>query len=223
MQSPDSRDPTDHEQAPSTRKIRVLVVDDHVTVREGLVAIIDRQSEMRVVGEAANGREAVDQWRALRPDVVLLDIRMPVLGGVGAIEEMRAIDPSARVLILTTFDTDDEISQVIKAGAKGYLLKDAPREELLDCIRRVHAGETCIPPSGVAKLVAGLASQALTARELAVLALVAKGRSNRDIALELHVGETTVKSHLRNIFAKLQALSRSEAVSIAVRRGLVRM
>ena len=201
----------------------MLVVDDHVTVREGLVAIIGRQPDMVVAGEASNGREAVDQWRSLRPDVVLLDIRMPVLDGVGAIEEMRAIDPTARALVLTTFDTDDEISQVIKAGAKGYLLKDAPREELLDCIRRVHAGETCIPPSVVAKLVAGLTSQPLTSRELAVLSLVAKGKSNRDIAEELHIGETTVKSHLRNVFSKMQVLSRSEAVSIAVRRGLVRM
>ena len=138
----------------SADKIRVLIADDHVTVREGLVAIIGRQPDMMVVGEAAHGREAVDLWRKHHPDVALLDLRMPMLDGVGAMDEIRRQDASARVIVLTTFDTDADISRAIKAGAKGYMLKDAQREELLDCIRRVHAGETSIPPALVAKLAA---------------------------------------------------------------------
>src|SRR5258706_8066815 len=141
-------------------KIRVLIADDHVTVREGLVAMLGRQPDMTVVGEAANGREAVELWRKHHPDVVLLDLRMPMLDGVGAIDEIHRQEAAARVIVLTTFDTDNEISQAIKAGAKGYLLKDAPREELLECIRKVHAGEMWIPPLLVAKLAAGMSTEA---------------------------------------------------------------
>jgi two-component system NarL family response regulator len=203
--------------------IRVLVADDHVTVREGLVAMIGRQVDMRVVAEAAQGREAVELWQRHRPDVGLLDVRMPVLDGIAAIDEIRAEDPGARILVLTTFDTDSEVSRVIKAGAKGYLLKDAPREELLESIRRVHAGETCIPPALVAKLAAGVSSQELSKRELEVLELLASGKSNKEIGALLYISETTVKSHLRTIFAKLQVLSRTEAIMVASRRGLIRM
>jgi two-component system NarL family response regulator len=204
-------------------KIRVLIADDHVTVREGLVAMIGRQPDMKVVGEAANGREAVDLWRRHRPDVALLDLRMPMLEGVGAIDEIRRQDTAARVIVLTTFDTDADISNAIKAGAKGYLLKDAQREELLESIRKVHAGETCIPPSLVAKLAAGLANEALTGRELEVLALLARGKSNKEIGVNLYISETTVKSHLRSIFTKLNVLSRTEAITTASRRGLVQL
>jgi DNA-binding NarL/FixJ family response regulator len=203
--------------------IRVLVADDHVTVREGLVAMIGRQRDMEVVAQATQGREAVELWREHRPDVTLLDVRMPVLDGIGAIGEIRLIDVDARILVLTTFDTDNEISLVIKAGAKGYLLKDAPREELLDGIRRVHAGEICIPPALVAKLAAGMSSQDLTRRELDVLSLLASGKSNKDIGALLYISETTVKSHLRAIFTKLQVLSRTEAITVASRRGLIQM
>jgi len=206
-----------------TDKIRVLIADDHVTVREGLVAMIGRQPDMMVVGEAANGREAVDLWRKHRPDVTLLDLRMPLLDGVGALEEIRRQDASARVIVLTTFDTDIDISKAIKAGAKGYLLKDAPREELLECIRRVHAGETSIPAALVAKLAAGMSSEALTGRELDVLTLLARGKSNKEIGVNLYIGETTVKSHLRSIFTKLNVLSRTEAITAASRRGLVQL
>jgi DNA-binding NarL/FixJ family response regulator len=204
-------------------RIRVLIADDHVTVREGLVAMIGRQPDMCVVGEAATGKAAVESYRDCRPDVTLLDIRMPILDGVGAIEEIRATDAHARILVLTTFDTDEEISRVIKAGAKGYLLKDAPREELLASIRKVHGGETCVPQSVLAKLAAGLGSEALTRRELDVLGLLARGKSNKEIAAELFVSETTVKSHLRNVFAKLRVLSRTEAIAVATRRGLVHL
>jgi two-component system NarL family response regulator len=206
-----------------TDKIRVLVADDHVTVREGLAAIIGRQPDMVVVGAGANGRDAVELWGQYRPDVALLDLRMPLLDGVGVIDEIRRQDQAARFIVLTTFDSDNEISRAIKAGAKGYLLKDAPREELLECIRKVHAGETCIPPALVAKLAAEMSHEALTGRELDVLALLARGKSNKEIGANLYISETTVKSHLRRIFSKLHVLSRTEAITSANRRGLVRL
>jgi two-component system NarL family response regulator len=201
--------------------IRVLIADDHVTVREGLAAIIGRQPDMEVAGEAANGLAAVDLWRERRPDVTLMDLRMPVMDGAVAIGEIRRLAPSARIIVLTTFDTDNDISRAIRAGAKGYLLKDAMREDLLDCIRRVYSGETCIPPALVAKLAAGMSTEPLTARELDVLKMLAAGKSNKEIALRLSITETTVKSHLRRIFTKLGVLSRTEAVTVASRRGLV--
>ena len=201
--------------------IRVLIADDHVTVREGLAAIVGRQTDMEVAGEVANGQAAVDLWRERRPDVTLMDLRMPVMDGAVAIGEIRRIEPAARIIVLTTFDTDNDISRAIRAGAKGYLLKDAERDELLGCIRRVHAGETCIPPALVAKLAAGMSTESLTARELEVLGMLAAGRSNKEIALRLSITETTVKSHLRSIFTKLGVLSRTEAVTVAGRRGLV--
>src|ERR1700693_3063617 len=147
-------------------RIRVLIADEPVTGLEGLAAIIGRQSDMKVVAEAANGREAVDLWQKHRPDVALVDLRMPTLDGVGAIDEIRRQNASARVIVLTTFDSDNEITRAIKAGAKGYLLKDARREELLDCIRKVSRGETCIPQALVEKLAAGMSSETLTGREL---------------------------------------------------------
>jgi len=204
-------------------RIRVLVADDHVTVREGLAAMIGRQPDMLVVSEAANGRDAVDLWQKHRPDVTLLDLRMPVLDGVAAIDQIRHADAAARIIMLTTFDTDNEISRAIKAGARGYLLKDAQREELLECIRKVHAGETCIPPSLVAKLAAGLSNETLTGWELDVLTLLARGKSNKEIGANLYISETTVKSHLRSIFTKLNVLSRTEAITVASRRGLVQI
>jgi two-component system NarL family response regulator len=204
-------------------KIRLLVADDHVTVLEGLVAIIGRQPDMEVSAAASNGREAVDLWRKHKPDVTLLDLRMPVLDGVGAIQQIRQIENSARVIVLTTFDTDADLSMAIKAGAKGYLLKDAPRDELLDCIRRVHSGETVIPPSLVGKLTASLSSESVTGRELEVLSLLAQGKSNKEIGAVLFISESTVKTHLRSIFTKLNALSRTEAIATASRQGLVKI
>lgn len=208
---------------PPAEKIRVLIADDHVMVREGLAAMIGRQADMTVIGEAANGREAVALWRQHRPDVTLLDLRMPVLDGVGAINAIRQQEVSARVVMLTTFDTDSDIARAIKAGAKGYLLKDSQREELLECIRKVHGGETCIPPALVAKLAAGMSSPDLTGRELDVLSLLARGKSNKEIGTNLYISETTVKSHLRSIFTKLNVLSRTEAITAANRRGLVQL
>ena len=204
-------------------KIRVLIADDHVTVTAGLAAIIGMQPDMTVVAEGANGQEAVELYRKHRPDVALLDMRMPVLDGVEAIAEIHKEDTSARIIVLTTYNTDNEIYRAVKAGAKGYVLKDAPREELLDCIRRVSRGETSIPPPLLEKLAAGMSSDALTGRELDVLTLLARGKSNKEIGANLYISETTVKAHLRSIFAKLDVLSRTEAIAVASRRGLVQL
>ncbi len=204
-------------------RIRVLIADDHVTVTAGLASIIGMQSDMMVIAEGANGREAVELWRKHRPDIALLDLRMPVLDGVGAIEEIHKEDASARVIVLTTYDTDNDIYRAIKAGARGYILKDARREELLESIRRVSRGETCIPQSLLEKLADGVSSETLTGRERDVLTLLARGKSNKEIGTNLYISETTVKAHLRSIFTKLNVLSRTEAVAIASRRGLVRL
>jgi len=219
MKAGDQEKPINSESA----RIRVLIADDHVTVLEGLAAIIARQPDMVVVAEAIDGYEAVDLWTKHRPDVTLLDLRMPKLDGVGVIEKIREADISARVIVLTTYDTDSEIVRAIKAGTKAYLLKDARREQLLDCIRRVNRGETCIPASLIEKLAAGLSSESLTGRELNVLELLAKGKSNKEISANLYISETTVKSHLRSVFRKLNVLSRTEAITVASRRGLVRL
>jgi DNA-binding NarL/FixJ family response regulator len=209
--------------AAEPKKIRVLIADDHVTVLEGLAAMIGRQPDMVVVAEAADGQEAIDLWTIHRPEVTLLDLRMPKLDGVDVIEEIRKRDSSARIIVLTTYETDTEILRAIKAGTKAYLLKDARREELLDCIRRVNRGETCIPASLIEKVATGLSSEALTGRELNVLELLARGKSNKEIGVSLYISETTVKSHLRSIFRKLNVLSRTEAISVANRRGLIRL
>lgn len=206
-----------------TEKIRLLIADDHVLILEGLAATIGRQSDMAVVAKASNGREAVELWKTHRPDVSLLDLRMPILNGVGVIKEVRDLDVAARVIVHTTYDTDEEIYQAISAGAKAYLLKDAPLEDLLDCIRKVHAGQTCIPPALAAKLASRMSGEALTTREVDVLKLLARGRSNKEIGADLFISETTVKSHMRSIFAKLNVMSRTEAIAAANRRGLIQL
>lgn len=204
-------------------RIRILVADDHSVVREGLVSLIKRKADMTVVGEASNGREAVDLWKEHRPDVALLDLRMPELEGVGAIKEIRELDQSARIIVLTTFDGDEDIYRAIKAGAKAYLLKDTAREALMECIRKVHAGETCIAPALAAKLAERVSGEALSTRELEVLQRIAAGRSNKEIGAELFISEGTVKSHVKSIFAKLDVISRTEAVATASRRGLIQL
>jgi len=209
--------------AAKAKKIRVLIADDHLTVLEGLAAIIGRQPDMMVAAEAADGQEAVELWTKHHPDLTLLDLRMPKLDGVSALERIRMQDTSARVIVLTTYETDTEILRAIKAGTKAYLLKDSRREELLDCIRRVNRGETCIPASLVEKVAAGLSRESLTGRELNVLELLARGKSNKEIGVDLRVSETTVKSHLRSLFRKLNVVNRTEAITVASRRGLVRL
>ena len=204
-------------------KIRVLIADDHTVVREGLVAMIGKWTDMTVVAEAQNGREAVDQWKQHHPDVALLDLRMPVLDGVGAINQIREQDSAARIIVLTTYDGDEDIYQGISAGAKAYLLKDAPRDDILNCIRKVHRGETFVPPSVAAKLAERVSGVELTERELVVLRDLATGKSNKEIGRHLFISETTVKAHLKNIFAKLNVLSRTEAIATASRRGMVQL
>jgi two-component system NarL family response regulator len=203
--------------------IRILVADDHSVVREGLVSLVKRKADMTVVAEASNGREAVDLWKEHRPDLVLLDLRMPELDGVGAIKEIRELDPNAHIVVLTTFDGDEDIYRAIKAGAKGYLLKDVPREALMDCIRRVHAGETCVPMDLAAKLAERVGGETLSAREIDVLKLMAKGKSNKEIGSALFISEGTVKSHVKGIFAKMNVVSRTEAVATATRRGMIQL
>lgn len=208
-------------QASSQAAIRVLIADDHEVVREGLVAMIDRQVDMHVVAQAADGIEAVRLWREQRPDVALLDLRMPRLDGVGVIGQVRELDPEARILILTTYDGDEDIYRGMRAGAKAYLLKDAPREQLLDCIRSVHAGDTYVPPDVAAKLAAQVAGERLTDRELEILTLLAAGDPNKAIARKLDITEGTVKTHVKSVLAKLGATSRTEAAAVAARRGLI--
>ena len=203
--------------------ICILIADDHSVVREGLVSLVKRKSDMTVVAEASNGREAVDLWKEHRPDVTLLDLRMPELDGVGAIKQIRELDDGAHIIVLTTFDGDEDIYRAIKAGAKGYLLKDTAREALMESIRRVHAGETCIPPALAAKLADRVSGEALSAREIEVLQRIAAGKSNKEIGAELFISEGTVKTHVKSIFSKLDVVSRTEAVATATRRGLIQL
>jgi DNA-binding NarL/FixJ family response regulator len=204
-------------------RIRILIADDHSVVREGLVSLIKRKSDMAVVAEASNGREAVDLWKKHRPHVTLLDLRMPELDGVGAIKEIRELDDNAQIVVLTTFDGDEDIYRAIKAGAKAYLLKDTARDALVETVRRVHAGETYLPPTLAAKLAERLSGEALSPRELEVLQRLAVGKSNKEIGAELFISEGTVKTHIKSIFSKLDVVSRTEAVATATRRGLIQL
>ncbi|HMA33346.1 MAG TPA: response regulator transcription factor [Chloroflexia bacterium] len=204
--------------------IRVLVVDDHPVVREGLAALIERRSDMTVVGEAANGQEAVAGYRRLLPDITLMDLRMPILGGVEAISAIRQDFPAARIIVLTTYDGDADIYRGLQAGARAYLLKDAPREELLDAIRSVHAGQTRIPPAVAARLAErAMGGPALSPRELEVLAQIVAGRSNKEIGQALAIGEGTVKAHVNSILGKLGVADRTQAVTVALQRGIVHL
>ena len=204
-------------------RIRILIADDHSVVREGMVSLVKRKPDMKVVAEASNGREAVDLWKEHRPDITLLDLRMPELDGVGAIKEIRELDENARIVVLTTFDGDEDIYRAIKAGAKGYMLKDTARETLMECIRKVHGGETCIPPTLASKLADRVSGETLSTREIEVLQRVAVGKSNKEIGAELFISEGTVKTHVKSIFSKLDVVSRTEAVATATRRGLIQL
>lgn len=202
--------------------IRVLIAEDHVLVRRGMAAIINMEEGAEVVGEAGDGEEAVALWRRLKPDITLMDLRMPVLEGVEAIRRIRAEDPDAAIIVLTTFDHDEDIYAGLRAGAKAYLLKDVQPEELFRCIRAVHAGEAYLQPKVAAKLVQRVQEPALTEREVQILRLLAQGKSNRVIGAALHITEGTVKSHLKSLFAKLDATSRAEAIALAAKRGLIK-
>ena len=201
----------------------VLVVDDHALVRTGVVKIISHEADLQVIAEAANGVEAVEAFEKYRPDVTLLDLRMPVMEGAEAVRQIREIDPHARVIVLTTYDTDEDITRALKAGAKAYALKDISADELIGCIRHVLSGKTYLAPAAAAKLAEGIARMQVTPRELSTLRLMSDGKSNKEIAVVLGISERTVKSHLGHLFEKLGVTSRTEAVKVATRRGLVRL
>ena len=209
--------------ATAVAKARVLLVDDHALLRTGVANIINQEPDLHVVAEAENGRDALVAWDLHRPDVTLLDLRMPIMEGVEVVRRLRERDAGALVIVLTTYDTDDEISQALKAGAKAYVLKDIGAEDLVGCIRSVLAGKTYIAPAAAAKLAEGVTRVQLTPREMATLRLLADGKANKEIATALDISERTVKSHLAHLFEKLGVTSRTEAIKIATRRGLVRL
>jgi DNA-binding NarL/FixJ family response regulator len=207
--------------------ITVLVVDDHPVVRSGLVSLLAVEPDLEVVGEAADGAEAVASVKALAPDVVLMDLRMPGMDGADATARIVVDHPATRVLVLTTFDTDDDILRAVEAGASGYLLKDSRREDLVDAIRAAARGETVLAPPVAARLMgrmragAGGTTEQLTPREVEVLAAVGRGLSNADIGRELFIGEATVKTHLLRVFQKLNVDDRTRAVTVAIERGIL--
>ena len=200
--------------------ITVVLCDDHPVVREGIAAMVNQQRDMQVVAQGVDGAEALALWKKHQPDVVLLDLKMGKHDGVEAVRAIRALDASARILILTTYEGEEEVFQAMRAGANAYLLKDTPRRDLLDAIRRLHQGETIVASRAASKLAAYVSKERLTARELEVLRAVARGKANKEIADALVISESTVKAHLKALFTKLGVLSRTEAVNVAVRRGL---
>lgn len=206
--------------------VRIVIADDHPVVRTGILGILSSQPDFEVVGEASTGREAVDLVQAVRPDVVLMDLRMPEMDGVEAISRIVAEQPDAHVLVLTTYDTDADIVRAVGAGATGYLLKDTPREELCRAIRAAARGESVLAPVVAARLMARAREpeeEALSGREVEVLRLVAGGTSNKEIGQELHISEATVKSPLSHIFGKLEVDDRTAAVTAALERGILQL
>jgi DNA-binding NarL/FixJ family response regulator len=208
----------------TNRSIRLLIVDDHPVVRDGLSGIFTGDPDFEVVGQAANGVEAVTQAQELHADVVLMDLRMPEMGGVEAIRELRKRAPSAHVIVLTTYDTDNEVLSAIEAGATGYLLKDAPREELIRAVRAAHRGDSVLSPSVAGRLMGRArrpATDAISPRELEGIKLIAGGANNREAAAKLFVSEATIKTHLLHVFQKLGVRDRAAAVSEAYKRNLI--
>lgn len=205
------------------KPVRVLVVDDHTLMREGVAAVIARQSDMIVMGQAADGAAALSLIEKEVPDVLLLDLRMPKMDGMTVIEKLRPRYPALAIVVLTTYDTDDDILRALRAGAKAYLLKDTPPDELAECVRAVHAGRSYVSAAVGAKLAAQATQTMLTFRELDVIKLIGHGHPNKEIADKLNISEGTVKSHTSALFIKLGATNRTEAVHEAIRRGLVRL
>ena len=206
--------------------IKILMADDHPVVRAGIRGMLETQPEFEVIAEAENGREAFEQIAKLKPDVVLMDLRMPEMDGVEAIGKIKEKYPNINILVLTTYDTDADIVRAVEAGATGYLLKDAPREELFRAVRGTAKGETVLAPVVAARLMGKVrdhGEQALSAREIDVLMLVARGASNQDVAEKLHVSTATVKSHLIQIYQKLGVSDRTAAVTTAIERGIIRL
>jgi DNA-binding NarL/FixJ family response regulator len=205
----------------TAKRIRILAVDDHPMLREGLASVIEAQADMVLAGEAANGREAIESFRTLRPDVTLMDLQMPDMNGVDAINAIRGEFPDARIVVLTTYKGDVQALRALKAGASGYLLKSMLRKELLETIRVVHSGRRRVPPEIAMEIAEHAADDALTEREISVLKRVAVGSANKQIAAALGISEETVKAHMKSILAKLAANDRTHAVTIALNRGII--
>ena len=205
----------------TTESIRVLIVEDHNVVREGLVALLKVASGLEVVGEAADGVEAIAQFRRHQPDITLIDLRLPRLSGVEVIERIRLETPQARFIVLTTYDGDEDIYRALKAGARAYLLKGMTSEDLIGAIRAVHGGRSHIPPAIAERLAERLGAQDLTPREFEVLEHIVLGKSNKEIAAELNVSEATVKTHINSLLGKLGVTDRTQAATAAIQRGIV--
>jgi two-component system NarL family response regulator len=218
-----TNEPSSHPNPPADTSLplTVLIADDHPVVREGFASLISRRKDMIIVAQASNGREAVEQFLATRPDIALLDLRMPVLDGIGAAMSIYEEDPEARLVILTMHQDEEDIYRALQSGAQGYLLKTAPIDELVACIRAVVAGRTWVPPGVGAQLAKRVATRELTRREAEVLQSMAAGKSNKEIGVALDISEGTVKVHMTHILEKLKASGRTEAIGVAVKRGLV--
>jgi DNA-binding NarL/FixJ family response regulator len=206
-----------------TKPIGVLSVDDHALLREGIAALVNAESDMKLIAEASNGQEAIEKFRLHRPDVTLMDLQMPALNGIDAIIGIRGEFPNARIIVLTTYAGDVQVLRALKAGARGYILKGHVRRELLDTIRAVHAGQKRIPPEVAAELAEHATEDELSSREIDVLRLIASGNSNKEIAALLSIADDTVKSHVTNILAKLGANDRTHAVTIGLKRGIIEL
>jgi DNA-binding NarL/FixJ family response regulator len=204
-------------------KIRILVADDHFIVRMGLIALVNTEPTMMIVGEAADGNQAVDLFCKHKPDLVLMDLRMPTKDGVEATVEIRGLDPNARVLMLTTFDGDTDIHKALQAGAQGYVLKNATGQELIPAIQAVANGQRWIPKEIAKRLASRKLFEELTAREVQVLQLLVKGLANKQIGDHLNISEHTVKDHLKSVFGKLQVEDRTEAVTAGIQRGIIHL
>ncbi|MBV8114001.1 MAG: response regulator transcription factor [Silvibacterium sp.] len=203
--------------------IRILIVDDHTVVRQGLVALLNTVPDLNVVAEASDGQEAIEAFRKHKPDVTLMDLRLPRLGGADAISLIRQESPGARIIVLTTFDGDEDIFRALQAGAKGYLLKGTDVDELTAAIRSVYAGKSKIPAFVAEKLAERMGGPALTTRELEVLKRIVAGRSNKEIASDLHISEATVKTHINSLLSKLNVSDRTQAATTALQRGIVHL
>ena len=206
-----------------TRPIRILVVDDHPVVRQGVAGLVDGQPDMSIVGQASNGREAIQQFRANHPDLVLMDLQMPEMNGLDALMVIRDEAPDARIIVLTTYAGDAQVLRAIKAGARGYLLKSALHRELLETIRAVHAGKKTMSPEVSYELAEHATDDALTPAEVRVLRLIAEGNANKEIAEQLSVSEETVKGQVRNILSKLGAKDRTHAAMVGLKRGIIQL
>jgi len=213
----------EHDMSLGTDPIRILAADDHPLLRDGIASVIAAQTDMRLVAEAANGREAIERFREQVPDVTLMDLQMPGISGIEAIAAIRSEFTQARIVVLTTYEGDVQALQAFKAGASGYVLKSMVRKELLETIRAVHRGQRRIPPTIAAEMAAHFADDVLSARELEVLRLAAAGGANKTIGEKLGIAEDTVKTHMRSVLAKLDANDRTHAVAIAARRGIIRL